>query len=136
MSTRLLSFLTEIESAIAKESASNMGPSWDASRIVSYHQNLARMTLTSPKGAESPAPGGTVFLQSFLLSDGSPCLKASLSWEGTAATAALSVFSKPELDWKAEARKIATLWLNGPTTQVQAEDPVASDIEPLKAALG
>jgi hypothetical protein len=134
MSTRLLSFLSEIESAIAKESASNMGPSWDASRIVSYHQSLARMTLTSPKGAEDPAPGGTIFLQSFLLSDGSPCLKASLSWEGSSKTSAIAVFSKPLLDWKAEAKRIASTWLSGPTAQAEAAE--AADLAPLNQAVG
>jgi hypothetical protein len=114
MPIRLLSFLNDIEKALAKESAASMGPTWDASRLVSYHQSLARMILSSPKDAEAPAPGGTVFLQSFLLSDGSPCLKATVSWEGSAASSVVAVYAKPELDWKAEAARIATLWLAGP----------------------
>jgi hypothetical protein len=114
MPIRLLSFLNEIEAALAKQSAANMGPSWDASRMVSYHQSLARMVLTPAKNIENPAPGGTVFLQSFLLSDGSPCLKATVSWEGSAASSVVAVYAKPELDWKAEASRIASIWLAGP----------------------
>jgi hypothetical protein len=114
MPIRLLSFLNDIEKALTKESAANMGPTWDTSRLVSYHQSLARMVLASPKDADTPAPGGTVFLQSFLLSDGSPCLKATVGWEGSAASSVIAVYAKPELDWKAEAARIASLWLAGP----------------------
>jgi hypothetical protein len=123
MPIRLLSFLNEIEAALVKQSAANMGPSWDASRMVSYHQSLARMVLTPPKNAETSAPGGTVFLQSFLLSDGSPCLKATVGWEGSAASSVVAVYAKPELDWKAEASRIASIWLAGPPqmTVVPAE---------------
>jgi len=114
MPIRLLSFLSDIEKALAKESAANMGPTWDSSRMVSYHQSLARMILASPKHAETPSPGGAVFLQSFVLSDGSPCLKATVSWEGSPASAVVAVYAKPDLDWKAEATRIASLWLAGP----------------------
>ncbi|HZZ18123.1 MAG TPA: hypothetical protein VFE25_02080 [Opitutaceae bacterium] len=114
MPIRLLSFLNEIEGALAKQCAANMSPMWDASRMVSYHQSLARMVLTTPKNAEVSAPGGTVFLQSFLLSDGSPCLKATVGWEGSAASSVVAVYAKPELDWKAEASRIASIWLAGP----------------------
>jgi hypothetical protein len=114
MPIRLLSFLNDIETALAKQSAANMGPTWDASRMVSYHQSLARLVLATPKDADAPAPGGTVFLQSFLLSDGSPCLKATVGWEGSAASSIVAVYAKPELDWKAEAARIASIWLAGP----------------------
>jgi hypothetical protein len=80
-----------------------MGPSWEASRMVSYHQSLARMSLTPPKDAAPGGKFGSVFLQSFLLSDGSPCLKATVGWEGSAASSVVAVYAKPELDWKSEA---------------------------------
>ncbi|HEY5228291.1 MAG TPA: hypothetical protein VIJ19_07095 [Opitutaceae bacterium] len=122
MPIRLLSFLNDIEAALTKQSAASMGPTWDASRMVSYHQSLARMVLAPAKTEESPAPGGSVFLQSFLLSDGSPCLKATVGWEGSAASAVVAVYAKPELDWKAEAARIASIWLSGPP-QVKSAAP-------------
>jgi hypothetical protein len=137
MATRLLSFLTDIEKALIKESVSNMGPTWDAARMVSYHQSLARLILTTPKDAENPAPGGTVFLQCFLLADGSPCLKATLGWDGSAASSVISVYSKPKVDWKAEAAAIASSWLAGPPAVV-APVEVASEpgLVPLSKATG
>jgi hypothetical protein len=125
MPIRLLSFLNDIEAALAKQSAANMGPTWDASRMVSYHQSLARMVLAPSKSSETPGPGGSVFLQSFLLSDGSPCLKATVGWEGSSASAVVAVYAKPELDWKAEAARIASIWLSGPP-QMKAEAPEAA----------
>jgi hypothetical protein len=128
MPIRLLSFLNEIEAALTKQSAANMGPTWDASRMVSYHQSLARMVLVPAKSAESPAPGGSVFLQSFLLSDGSPCLKATVGWEGSAASSVVAVYAKPELDWKAEAARIASIWLSGPPQLKAVAPEVAAPI--------
>ncbi len=140
MPTRLLSFLTEIEKALVKESASNMGPTWDCSRMVSYHQSIARMILSTPKDAESPAPGGAVFLQSFLLSDGSPCIKASLSWEGSNETSVVAVYSKPQLNWKVEAGRVASKWLAGPPAAATVEglhEPARdASMAPLSAAVG
>jgi hypothetical protein len=131
MPIRLLSFLNDIETALAKQSAANMGPTWDASRMVSYHQSLARMVLSTPKNTENPAPGGTVFLQSFLLSDGSPCLKATVGWEGSTASSVVAVYAKPELDWKAEASRIASIWLAGPPQMKVV--PAESDAQSLSA---
>ena len=137
MATRLLSFLTEIEKALTKESVSNMGPTWDTSRMVSYQQSLARMILTPPKDAENPAPGGAIFLQCFLLADGSPCLKATLSWDGSTASSAVSVYSKPEVDWKNEAAKIGSLWLAGPPAVVAPAGAVSEPgLVPLSSATG
>jgi hypothetical protein len=114
MPIRLLSFLNDIEHALAKESASQMGPSWQATRMVSYHQSLARLVLQPVPDSAPGTPAGGIFLQSFLLSDGTPCLKATLSWEGSPSTPVIAVFAKPELDWKAEARRIAVTWFAGP----------------------
>lgn len=100
-----------------KEAIANMGPTWEASRMVSYHQSVARMTLTPSKDAADPAPGGSIFLQSFQLSDGTPCLKANLSWEGSTESTTVAVYSKPELNWRAEAGRIASRWISGPQTR-------------------
>lgn len=117
-----------------------MGPTWDSSRMVSYHQSIARMILTAPAEAEAPAPGGSVFLQSFLLSDGSPCVKASLSWEGSNATTVMAVYAKPQLNWRVEAGRVASKWLMGPppskAVDVVADDASAPSLSPLEAAVG
>jgi hypothetical protein len=128
MPIRLLSFLNDIERALARESAANLGPSWEVSRMVSYHQSLARMTLTPARDSAPGGKCGSVFLQSFLLSDGSPCLKATLGWEGSTAAPVIAVYAKPELDWRAEAMRIASAWLNGPAqaSEVTAESATES----------
>jgi hypothetical protein len=138
MATRLLSFLTDIEKALIKESVANMGPTWDAARMVSYHHGMARLLLSPPKDAEAPAPGGSIFLQSFLLADGSPCLKTTLGWDGSTATSVISVYSKPAVDWKSEASHIASAWLAGPPAVVAAAPEAASEpgLVPLASATG
>jgi hypothetical protein len=111
---RLLSFLNDIETALKQQAAVNPGPAWDVSRMVNYHQNLARMMLVPTGGASSSSRSGSVLLQSFLLADGSLCVKASLNWDGSAAQPVISVYAKPQVDWPAEARRIAGAWLAGP----------------------
>ena len=91
-----------------------MGPSWDVTRMVNYHHGLARMTLTPQAGGEPDQLRGAVFVQSFTLADGSLCLKASLNWQGSEVFPIISVYSKPGVDWKAEARQIGSAWLAGP----------------------
>ncbi|MDB6093968.1 MAG: hypothetical protein JWM32_1530 [Verrucomicrobia bacterium] len=113
MATRLLSFLHSIEQALLANPAARTGGTWETQRIVNYKQGLARMTLT-PIAAATDAFGGTIFLQSFVLADGSICLKANLGWDGSEAAAQVAVYSKPEVDWLAEARQIAQVWLAGP----------------------
>jgi hypothetical protein len=137
MATRLLSFLTDIEKALIKESVASMGPTWDAARMVNYHHGMARLLLSPPKDAEAPAPGGSIFLQSFLLADGSPCLKASLGWDGSAATAVISVYSKPAVDWRLEAARIASTWLAGPPAALAAPETVSEPgLVPLASRTG
>jgi hypothetical protein len=118
MATRLLSFLSDIEEALLKESASNMGPSWVTSRMVNYHHGVARMTL-SPATADDPAQiRGSIFLQGFELADGSLCVKASLNWQGSDAFPVIAVYAKPAVDWRAEAARIASTWLAGPAEAI------------------
>lgn len=137
MATRLLSFLSDIEKALIKESASNMGPTWEYSRMVSYHNRMARMTITPQKDAEVGTHAGTVFLQGFRLADGSPCLKATVAWEGSAASTVISVYSKPDLNWNTEAARIASAWFAGPpaiATVVEATSQPG--LAPLSVATG
>jgi hypothetical protein len=134
MSTRLLSFLTDVEQALVKESAANMGPTWTTTRMVNYHHNVARMTLTPTSEGDPAQPRGSVFLQGFELADGSLCLKASLNWHGSDAFPVIAVYSKPAVDWRAEAGRIASLWLAGPPVAVITTS--AGTLSPLVAAVG
>lgn len=136
MATRLLSFLTDIEHALLKESAANMGPTWEATRMVNYHHGLAQMTLTPSKDSEAGVVGGTILLQSFLLADGSVCLKVIHGWEGSAQSSLISVYSKPQLNWKTEAMRIASLWLAGPSATTATEAPAQPDLASLLARTG
>ena len=129
MPIRLLSFLNDIERALTRESGP-AGPKWDVSRMVSYHQSLARMIL-QPAPDSAGGPAGSVFLQSFVLSDGTPCLKATLGWEGSESAPVIAVYAKPELDWKSEAGRIASAWMAGPPAT--AELVAAPAVEKLSA---
>ena len=120
MATRLLSFLTEIEQALVKDPAEN-APTWNCQRIVNFKDRLARMTLSLPAESASPTSGGSILLQSFLLGDGSLCLRAVLSWDRSSATNTIAVHAKPGLDWVAEAKKIASAWQSGPPATATIE---------------
>jgi len=103
--------------------------------MVSFHQHLARLTLTPRSEAGIPLPSGSIFLQSFALADGSLCLKASLSWTDSEHQPALSVYSTPTSNWKLEASRIATTWLEGPPATVTA-GVRSEEFAPLAAAVG
>jgi hypothetical protein len=113
---RLLSFLSEIEKALVAETPEVDGGAWETNRMVNFHQGLARLTLAARPGNDFP--GGTIFLQAFELSDGSQSLKASLNWDGADSFPILSVYSTPRTNWKLEASRIASTWLEGPQVAV------------------
>ena len=61
----------------------------------------------------------------------SPCLKASLNWKGSDALPVIAVYSTPTTNWKLEASRIASVWLEGApavTTMIEA-----GNLEPLIA---
>lgn len=136
MATRLLSSLTLIEQALFKESASNNGPVWEVSRMVNYHHGLARMTLTPLPGADASQVRGEVFLQSYTLADGTLCFKASLNWHGSDVFPVISIFTKPGLDWQAEASRIASTWLAGPPAAFTMPSFAEEHLSPLVAVAG
>lgn len=109
---RLLSFLSDIEKAVIAESPAVDGGAWTAARMVNFHHGLARLTLTPCAGND--LCGGNISLQSYSLADGSVCLKAALNWDGSTASPTVSIFSTPKLNWKLEASRIGSLWLEGP----------------------
>jgi hypothetical protein len=135
MATRLLSFLTDIEKSLLAELGMLEGPPWETSRTVSYHQGLARMTLAQ-RSATGVEPKGGIFLQSFVLADGSQCLKASLSWLDSTATQVISVYAKPQVNWRMEAATIANAWISGPPAQdAVTEAPASHSASDLLAAM-
>jgi hypothetical protein len=123
---RLLSFLTEIENKLRADSPALTGGAWQTTRMVNFHNGLARLHL-SPRPGNDARPG-TIFLQAFSLADGSLCLKASLQWEGADAAPVLAVYSTPKLNWKLEASRIASVWMEGPqefVSTVREEEALA-----------
>ncbi|MEY2882034.1 MAG: hypothetical protein RLZZ15_4414 [Verrucomicrobiota bacterium] len=130
---RLLSFLTAIEKALVAESPALDGGAWDSSRMISFHRGLARLTLAPRPGNDGPQGG--LLLQEFELADGSLCLKAGLSWQGSEASAVVAVYSTPQLNWKLEASRIAGAWLAGPA-DVQAFSARDEALQPLAAMAG
>jgi len=115
---RLLSFLSDIERAVLAESPVVDGGAWESTRMVNFHHNLARLSLKPRNTEEVPFPAGAIFLQAFALADGSLCLKASLNWVGSESFPVMSVYSTPQTNWKLEASRIASAWLEGPTVVV------------------
>lgn len=111
---RLLSFLSDIERALLAESPAVDGGAWETNRIVNFHHGLARLTLTPRPAADLPFPPGAIFLQAFSLADGSQCLKASLNWKGSESFPVIAVYSTPTTNWKLEASRISSAWLEGP----------------------
>ena len=129
---RLLSFLTEIERAIRLETNADETSIWETSRIVNFKTGLARLTL-AVREADSGMPEGSVLVQHFGLANGSFCLKASLSWEGSAANTIISVYDTPLLSWKLEAVRIASAWLAGPPAEAMTV-PIGSNGERIAVA--
>lgn len=127
MASRLLSSLNDIEQALRKQSAADMGPTWEVSRMVNYHHGLARMTLTPPADAEPDQMRGVIFLQSYVLADGALSFKASLNWHGCDSFPVIAVYAKPGVDWQAEAGRIASAWLAGPPAGVVTMAPRAEE---------
>lgn len=126
MSTRLLTFLSDIEHSLAADDPEPNGGSWDNSRSISYHLGLARLTLASKDPISGSKPLGEIVLQASTLADGSACFKATLHWEGSQETTLQSVFEKPNVEWRSAARRVAALWQGGapaPTIELGQEQP-------------
>jgi len=114
MPTLLLFSLTQIENALQKELAAQNLPPCTVTRLVNYHQRVARITLTPPPEADPSLRAGSIFLQTFSLADGSMCIKASLAWRGSEAFPAFPLYGAPDRNWSAEYALIAARWLAGP----------------------
>lgn len=112
MHTRLLSFLADFERALAADDPAPLDGSWETTRTVNYHLGLARLNLNVRTGGNLVSRG-QVLLQSYQLADGTPCLKAALSWIGTENGITRAIYSKPDVNWTSEARKVAAEWMAG-----------------------
>lgn len=123
MHTRLLSFFNTIENALAADEPAPDDGTWQTSRTINYHQGVARLSLAVLKPDHSTLPRGEIQLQSFELPDGSICLRATLGWDGSDAHATHSIYEKPGLDWKREARRIASNWLAGAPAPLAEMEP-------------
>jgi hypothetical protein len=113
MSTRLLTFLSDIERSLAADEPSPNGGSWSNSRSISYHLGLARLSLASRSAEGANTPMGEVLVHSSNLADGSTCFKATLRWAGADTTSIESIFEKPNTEWRSSARQVAAIWLGG-----------------------
>lgn len=125
---RLLSFLSDIERAIRIEANAGETAIWDAARIVNFKTGLARLTLAvRDNERDSGMPEGTLLVQHFSLANGSFCLKANLSWNGSNATTTLSVYDTPFLNWKLEASRVAATWLAGAPAEASSAPALAEE---------
>jgi|CXWL01.1.fsa_nt_gi hypothetical protein len=113
MASRLLSLLTDIERTVRANEPAPDGGNWDTLRLINFRQGLARLTLSIRSPARVTTSAGSLLLQGFSLADGSLCVKASLSWQGTDNAATYAVYAKPETNWRLEAAQIAEKWLDG-----------------------
>jgi hypothetical protein len=120
MHTRLLSFLSDIENSLAADEPSPSDGSWDTARTINYHLGLARLALGVRLPDGKMEQRGAVLLQSYQLADGTPCLKAALSWAATTGTTVRAIYARPDVNWTSEARKVAAEWLAGPPATMLA----------------
>jgi hypothetical protein len=126
----MLSFLSDVERALAADDPAPDDGAWETSRTVNYHLGLARLTL-NVRSASGLAPRGSVLLQGYQLADGTPCLKAALHWHGSEANQTRAIYTKPDINWTSEARKVAAEWMAGPPSAALAG---AATPEPALAA--
>lgn len=131
MHTRLLSFLSDFERTLQADDPSPSDGSWQTVRTVNFHLGLARLVLgvKLPEGARESR--GSVFLQSYQLADGTPCVRVALGWNGTEEPVTRVIYSKPETNWVSEARRVAAEWMGGPPARI--EPTVTENIAPLAA---
>ena len=136
MHTRMLSFLSDIEKALAADDPSPMDGSWETSRIINYHLGLARLTLAVKDPTGKKHERGVILLQSYQLADGTPCLKAALSWTASAGSMVRAIYAKPDVNWTSEARRVAAEWMGGPppVPAVPVQQDTPNDLHPGVAA--
>lgn len=142
MHSRLLSFLTDFENALLADDPSPSDGSWETARTINYHLGLARLALSVKPATGETESRGSVLLQSYQLADGTPCLKAALSWAKVEGNIVRAIYAKPDVNWKSEARKVAAEWMAGAPASLTAAAstgapvaavPLATEAAPLSA---
>jgi hypothetical protein len=132
MHTRLLSFLSDFERSLQADDPSPSDGSWSTTRTVNFHLGLARLVLGVQLPENTKEPRGSLFLQSYELADGTPCVRIALAWTGTEEPVTRVIYSKPDTNWLSEARRVAAEWMGGPPAKI--EPAVTEDLAPLAAA--
>lgn len=116
---RLLSFISEIEKAIAAESPMVDGGAWKTIRTINFAKGIAKVDITALSSDMLAHTGGSILVQAFALADGTPCLKVRIDWrEGIGAPAEFSVFSTPVSNMKLDASRIGSRFVEGPPAGV------------------
>jgi hypothetical protein len=110
----LLSFFSSVERTLVAESGAAGGGKWKSQRMLDFQHGFGRLTLTPRPDCVSDKRSGAIFVQAFSLANGSLCLKASLTWNGSEALSVITVYPTTTSSWRAEASRIATAWLAGP----------------------
>ena len=133
MPLRLLSFLTDVERALAADDPCPDEGTWRTGRSASYHLGLARLTLEVLMPDGSVRPRGMIVLQCFALADGSQCVKATLKWHGSQAQGVHACYERDGISWVREARQVAALWAAGDPADADEDARVAAEAGALGA---
>jgi hypothetical protein len=134
MLPRLLCFLSDVERALAADEPAPADGRWENTRTVNYHLDLARLSLNARLPDNTILPRGVILLQGFALADGTPCLKATLTWHGSTAESVQAIYTKPGINWTSEARRVAAVWLAGPPAEATVT-PAPTLAEPTEVAV-
>jgi hypothetical protein len=129
MQPRLLSFFSDIERSLEADLPSSPEGVWENIRTVNYSLGLARLELGMRAEGGKIEHKGIIALQGYQLADDSPCLKAALSWAGVEGSITRSIFSKPDLSWTSEARKVAAEWLGGAPATLDQPNVMTESVE-------
>jgi hypothetical protein len=129
MQPRLLSFFSDIERSLEADQPSSPEATWQTNRTVNYFQGLARLELGIRPSGGKTEPKGSILVQGYQLADESPCLRAALTWAGVEGTVTRSIFSKPDMSWTSEARKIAAEWLGGAPAGMEQSTAISESAE-------
>ena len=116
----LLSFLNDVECSLQGGNTGIEGEAWETARSIDYNSGLARLAINAKTDAIVRQTLGSMHLQVFNLPDGAICLKVFLGWAGSHSEVIHAIFPKPGMDWKAEAHRVALLWLDGRSKSADA----------------
>lgn len=113
MPSRLFSLLDEVERVFRQAAAFDAARSWTVTRSVSEAHGMGRITLM-PVRADSSLIRGSVFLELLAPGGDHPSVKVSFNWHGSDAFPSTILDSSPFANWRAEATRMASIWLAGP----------------------